>query len=263
MGTASFAAIVAVVFLAQDLSRAGADAMRAGRYAEAERIFRQLAKRQPGEAGWHGNLGLALYSQQKYRESAAALERSLKLRPAVGLYAVLGIDYLKLGDACKAIAPLEKGDRREALADAYLGCKRYAEAARVFEKLGNLREAARTYWQARDYEAAGRLFRLVATDFVTDPAFNFEYGDSLLRASGAAAALPYLEKAASLVEARAALGKAYVELGRFADAIPHLEAGVKADPDLWLPLSRSYKETGRAAEADRALLEYKKRSTQN
>jgi hypothetical protein len=76
---------------------------------------------------------------------------------------------------------------------------------------------------------------------------------------GAQAAIPWLERASSTVEGRAALGKAYAEAGRFLEAIPHLEEAVKADSDLLLPLSRAYKATGRAAEADRALSEYRKR----
>src|SRR5215203_1863928 len=116
-----------------DLSRKGAEAMRAGRFADAEQIFRNLTRRYPREAPWHGNLGLALHSQGKLREAAESIEYSLKLQPNAGLATVLGIDYLKLGEPCRAIAPLEKTDRVEALADAYTGCKRYVEAGRLYE----------------------------------------------------------------------------------------------------------------------------------
>ncbi|MEJ7608045.1 MAG: tetratricopeptide repeat protein [Bryobacteraceae bacterium] len=129
---------------AQQLSAEGAQAMRAGRFADAERIYRQLVKQSPEEAGWHGNLGLALHSQGKYRQAVEALEGSLKLRRAPGLAAVLGIDYLKLGDACRAIAPLEESNRLEALADAYSGCKRY--------------DKRRSYTRSRE-TATGRLRR--------------------------------------------------------------------------------------------------------
>jgi predicted Zn-dependent protease len=107
------------------------------------------------------------------------------------------------------------------------------------------------------------VFSAIAKSHNADPNFAYEYGDTLLRSEGAEAALPYLERATSLIEGRAALGKAYVELGRFSEAIPQLEAAVSADPDLLLPLSRAYKASGRTADADRALSEYKKRQNQN
>ncbi len=217
----------------------------------------------PQEAGWSGNLGLALHSQGKYQEAVSILERSLKLRPSAGLSTVLGIDYLKLGQPCKAIHPLEGTDQYAALADALSGCKRYGEAAPLYEKLGQTRNAGRAYWQARDYPSAIRIYSRIAAEYSSSPDFNYEYGDSLMREEGAEAALPYLEKATALIPGRATLGKAYAELGRYAEAIPHLEAGVATDSNLYLPLSNAYKRTGREADAARALKAYRDKVTQN
>lgn len=252
----------AMLAAAQLLSAEGAQAMRAGRFAEAERIYRQLVKQSPEEAGWQGNLGLALHSQGKYRQAVEALESSLKLRPAPGLAAVLGIDYLKLGDACRAITPLEESNRLEALADAYAGCKRYRQAAQLYEKLAKPRLAGHAYWQARDYADARRVFASIASQHGNEPDFRFEYGDTLLRSESAESAIPILEGAISLIQGRAALGKAYVEVKQFENAISHLEVAVSADPDLLLPLSRAYRATGRTAEAERALSEYRKRQAE-
>jgi protein O-GlcNAc transferase len=245
---------------AQDVSQKAAQAMRAGRFAEAETLYRQLVRSDPKEPGWHGNLGLALHSQNKFREAVESLERSIKLRPSPGLSAVLGIDYLKLNEPCKAIPPLvAAADRVDALADAYYGCRRFPEAARTYIRTGNTRSAARAWWQARDYAQALPLYEKLRPLHEHDPEFAYEFGDTLHRVEGAAAAIPWLEKSKELIQGRAALGKAYAEAKRFAEAIPLLEAAVKADPDLLLPLSRAYKATGRAAEADRALNEYRKR----
>jgi len=253
----AFAALIS----AQDLSSQAAQAMRAGRFSDAERIYRQLIQQNPKETGWHGNLGLSLHSQGRFREATEALERSLKLKPSPGLAVVLGIDYLKLNEPCNAIAPLERTDRLAALADAFYGCKRYPEAARLYTQLGSTRDAARAWWQARDYQQARPLYEKLAPKHQADPGFAWEFGDTLLRVEGAQTAIPWLERAVSLVEGRAALGKAYAEAGRFAEAIPHLEATIKVDPDLLLPLSRAYKATGRAAEADHALEAYRKRQS--
>jgi tetratricopeptide (TPR) repeat protein len=247
---------------AQDLSKQGAEAMRAGRFGDAEQIYRQLVRQFPSDPGWHANLGLAFHSQGKYKEAAEELERSLKLQPSAGIAAVLGIDYLKLGDPCRAIAPLTMTDRLDALADANAACKRFREAAKLYEKLSKPRLAGHAYWKARDYADARRVFASIAVQYQEEPEFNYEYGDTLLRSEGAEAAIPVLERATSLIEGRAALGKAYVEAGRFKEAVPHLEAAIEADPDLLLPLSRAYKATGRAADADRALNDYRKRQAQ-
>jgi tetratricopeptide (TPR) repeat protein len=256
-------ALVAAVLGAQDLAEHGASLMRTGRYAEAEAAYRQLLKAAPRHPGWEGNLGLALHSQGRFKEAADHLERSLKLSPSTGLATVLGLDYLKLGKPCQAVAPLRKTKETAMLADALSGCKRFAEAANLYEKLGDGRAAGRAYWQARDYPAALRVLRAVADKYGDEPQFNYEYGDSLLRGEGAKQAVPFLERAKELLPAQAALGKAYAELGRFKEAIPHLEAGAEADPDLLLPLSKAYKETGRAAEADRALKAYRSNIGQN
>jgi tetratricopeptide (TPR) repeat protein len=150
--------------------------------------------------------GLALHSQAKYRESVESIERSLKLSPPRGCSVVLGIDYLKLNEPCKAIAPLERTDRTEALADAYYGCKRFPEAARLYTKLNDIRSAARAWWQARDYPLAKPLYEKLAPQHQDDPDFAFEYGDTLLRVEGASVAIPWLERAVTIIEGRAALG---------------------------------------------------------
>lgn len=255
-----FAAVT--LSFAQDVAQLAARAaqdMRAGRYAEAERLYRALVQQEPKNPGWHGNLGLALHSQMKYREAAQALERSLKLKPSSGLAVVLGIDYLKSSEPCRAIAPLLRTARTDILADAYYDCKRFPEAARLYTETRDLRKAARAWWQARDYAKAKPLYQELAARHLDEADFAWEYGDTLVRVEGAQAAIPWLERASTIVEGRAALGKAYAETGRFGDAIPHLEASVQADPDLLLPLSRAYKATGRYAEAGRALSEYRKR----
>ena len=71
----------AALTIAQDASNQAAQAMRAGRFTEAERLYRQLMQRDPNNPGWHANLGLALHSQMKFREAVEAIERSLQLKP--------------------------------------------------------------------------------------------------------------------------------------------------------------------------------------
>src|SRR5215208_4536978 len=93
VGQTFFALFVAVAIItAQDISDISVQASRAireGRFEEAERIYRQLVKQYPNNAGWHGNLGLALHSQNRFRDAVEALEKSLQFRPSPGLSVVL------------------------------------------------------------------------------------------------------------------------------------------------------------------------------
>jgi tetratricopeptide (TPR) repeat protein len=259
--------LIALLLLAQDLSRQGAQAMREGRFAEAERIYRQLATEAPSEPQWRMNLGLALHSEDKYAEALREFGRYLKAVPQAGpIHLLVGIDHLKLAAPCRAISPLESARRWQAskqvlteLADAYSGCNRYSEAAKVLEAAKELRLAARAHWQAREYDAAKSLFDAVSAEYASDAMFHYEYGDTLYRVEGAESALPHLQLAMSILAARGSLGRALLDLGRAAEAIPHLEAAVQADPTLLLPLSRSYKATGRVEDAARAEAEYRKR----
>lgn len=253
--------------------------MREGRFAEAESIYRKLLESAPNNSRLHLNLGLALYSETKYDAAAGELDRYLKANPQPGpVYLLSGTTRLKLQKPCDAIAPLEKARQWQAsgevlleLADAYKGCKRYLDAGRTYEQAARAKNgdakleqaAAQAYWRAREYSKARPLFLRAELAFRKDAEFLYEFGDTLVRIEGAAAGLPYLERAVaaepSLIAARAALGKALLEAGRHHDAIAHLEAAVSIDPALWLALSKAYRAVGRDADSEHATSEYRKR----
>lgn len=329
-------AVLALLYL-QSLSQQGAQAMREQRFEDAERIYRQMLKENPRDSRLRMNLGLALHSSGKYRESIPELQAFLNANPDPGpIHLILGASHLKLRQPCEAIPPLEKARRWQAtpqvlveLGDAYFGCKRYADAARTFEALGSTPKAlqgaglsyarlgrqqdaqqafaklealppsaelyeliaevhtlesrneealkaltaalelapgdtriqrlrARALWRIGHYDEAERAYRTLVPRWSHDPEFNFELGDTLVRTQGPEAGLPYLQKAASLLSARGALGRALMQLGRAQESIVHLEAAAAQDPTLLLPLSRAYKAVGRAEDAARAEQQYKK-----
>lgn len=275
----TFLCAAALTLAAQDPSAQAARAMREGRFAEAEKLYRQIIAAGETDPRLYMNLGLALHSERKYREAIDAINRFLKANPQPGpAHLLVGVARLKLNQPCDAVAPLEKARQWQStnqvlieLADAYSGCKRYLSAAQTYEQAAKAqaanadlkRAAARSYWQAREYEKARPLFTALAAQRASDPEFAYEYGDTLARLDGAAAGLPYLERAVKaapdLTPARGALGRALVELGRAAQAIPHLEAAAPTDSTLLLPLSRAYKETGRAGDAARVQEEYRRK----
>src|SRR6185312_1005031 len=144
---------------------------------------------------------------------------------------------------CDAISALESARRWKStadvlveLGDAYSGCKRWGSAARTYHALAKMQPAetkyawaaARAYWQAREYTLAKPLYASLERSLESDARFQFEFGDTLARADGAASGLPHLEKALhaepSLIAAHGALGRALLELNRAVEAVPHLEA---------------------------------------
>jgi len=91
------------------------------------------------------------------------------------------------------------------------------------------------------------------------------FGDGLVERQQLDEAIPVLEAAVkadrSSLAARASLGRAYVQAGRYADALPHLEAAVADDEtgELHLQLARTYQALQREDEARKAMSEYQKR----
>lgn len=271
------------LLLAQDLaslSAEGAAAMRAKEYSAAAGVYRKLVTQDAANPMWRLNLGMALFYAADSAGAARALEEFLRARPQPGpAHLFLGVARLKLQQPCEAIAPLEAAlqwpqrpqSRWTELADAYQGCKRWEPAAKAYAEAAKLepqdtrlaRQAAHCWRLARRYELAKPLFAALAAEYENNAEFQFEYGDTLMRLEGAEAGLPWLQKAvamdAALLPAQAALGRAWLELNRPADAVPHLELAAPADPALLLPLSRAYRALGRAADAARSEAEYKAR----
>ncbi|HYZ83232.1 MAG TPA: tetratricopeptide repeat protein [Bryobacteraceae bacterium] len=260
------------------LSQDGAKAMREQRFADAEKVYRELVKREPANPLWHMNLGLALHSAGRYAEALPEFTTFLKAKPAPGpIHLVAALAQLKLNKPCEAVPLLEKARQWNAektlveLGDAYAGCGQREPAAQAYEAALSTpakskeiaRHAAHNYWLARSYGKARPLFASVASDYARDPDFLYEYGDTLVREQGPEAGIPPLlkayEYAPDRLPARAELGKALLAVDRAAEAIPHLEAAAPQDSTLLLPLSRAYKAVGRTADAAKAQEEYRKK----
>ena len=91
------------------------------------------------------------------------------------------------------------------------------------------------------------------------------YGDALLQSQQIERAIPILERAVTAkdapVAAHASLGRAYVQAGRYQEALPHLAVAARedVDGDAHLQLARAYQALGRPADAQKAMAEYQKR----
>jgi tetratricopeptide (TPR) repeat protein len=94
------------------------------------------------------------------------------------------------------------------------------------------------------------------------PELNFVMGDSLLRLEEPEKAVPYLEAALAadpkLRAADASLGLALSRLGKYAEAVRHLEKSLELDEDgsLHYQLARAYQAAGSSEKAAAAMAQY-------
>ena len=159
-------------------------------------------------------------------------------------------------------------ERREVRATLARGQRRYLDAIAELKAAlalapgdpGLLDDLGTSFYLARDYEqAVSTLTPLVAAS-PDEARLLTVYGDSLLQLQRVDEAVKYLRRAVELNPsddiARTALGRAYVQRGEFAAAIPLIEAGLSADQDgsLHVQLARAYAGAGQQ-EKSAALLE--------
>ena len=97
-----------------------------------------------------------------------------------------------------------------------------------------------------------------------DPSLSLLYGEALLQSQQIDRAIPVLERAATATDATVAthalLGRAYVQAGRYEQALPHLMVAAKEDEDgdTHLQLARALQALGRPADAQKAMADYQR-----
>jgi predicted Zn-dependent protease len=118
-------------------------ALAEGRYDEAERLYRDLARQTPGVAEVHAKLGVTYYQEGKYSEAIPELRRALALKPGLpNLDALLAMSQSELGQHAEALPGLKRAFARGGdpplvravglhLQRAYMGLGRDADAVGV------------------------------------------------------------------------------------------------------------------------------------
>jgi len=138
-------------------SQAAAEAMQKGNFDDAARMYQELVRAVPGDAGLLMNLGMALAMGGHEAEAVAPLERAIKLKPAlVPAHLFLGSSYLALGEAGKAVAPLRRAvaaepaniEYRRLLARAYVETERPLDAATELRTITELAPKLPAAWYA-------------------------------------------------------------------------------------------------------------------
>ena len=233
---------------------AAREALRAGRFEEAARLYGALVKQYPEETMLRYNVGLALYSAKKYAAALAELKLVLKVQPNLPqANLVAGAAMLKLKQACPALPYLLKAESmREApeyleqRAEAEAACGNAVGAGEWFEKvtakqpgnarawygLGLARVAAGN--EAGAKEAFERLSALPASPELRR--LERDVARGLWTAGRYAEALEALARVKTLVGPEAALeyelGDCEEKLHGPEAALPHYREAVKLDAKL-------------------------------
>ncbi len=123
------------------LFQQGNAAQEAGKYSEAEAIWRRILEIEPKNAVAYYNLGNALYHQKKLDEAIAAYEKAIQLNPKnADIYYNLGIALRNQGKLNEAIAKYQKAIQLDPKdANAYNGL------GNVLRNQGKLNEAITAY----------------------------------------------------------------------------------------------------------------------
>ncbi len=122
---------------------------------------------------------------------------------------------------------------------------------------------AHSVWSSGDYEAAQPMLEELLEITPESAQLHFMLGHGLLSRQLNEDAIAPLEDAVRLdpemLEARGSLARAYLRISQPEQAIPHLEAALPTDADgsLHYQLARAYQTAGRAADARKAMADYK------
>lgn len=247
---------------------AGQEALRQGDLPKAVEEFKKVLTLDPNLVEARVNLGLAYYALGEYSLSTSNLLTALHQRPALaGPTIILGIDYLKLGEAEKAIPVLQRGLRmepsnlegRRALARCYLASSDFRQTAEEYRELANLDPDKAEAWfkLGHDYlNLAARLAFRGSHLYLDSPWGHRFLGDNLFqRNRWRDAAEEYLE-ALPLEPGEpglhVSLGEAYLQAGKAdkAEAEFHLELQRDAQNELaWLGLAEIRLMQGQATAA--------------
>jgi predicted Zn-dependent protease len=242
----------------------GKEAMAAGRFDEAARLYGAIVQALPDEPGMRLNLGMALSMAGRLQEAVPHLQTALKLKPdLLPASLFLGTAYMELGQPARAVEPLQKfvaaqPDHREArqmLADALLTLKRWEPAARHYRTLTEQAPDDPKAWYGleRSYEGLSqRSFETLEKTAPASPYLSLLVADAMVAGERDKSAFPLyreaIAKGTRAAEAHEALARIYERAGH-ADwaAVERDKAKAVPPPDCQTPTLECEFQAGRYA----------------
>lgn len=215
----------------QSRAAEAAQAMSAGRFDAAARIYRELLQVAPDEPGLLMNLGIALAMDGREADAIEPLQRAVKGDPSLmPAHLFLGSSYLALGQPAQAIPPLERAtaarprdiEHRRMLAQAYAAAGRATDAVTHLRRVTEIAPTSPEGWYT-----LGHAYNAAAQEAMST--FQTEPDDSPWR---------------KLLVADALLAD-----GRLTDAFVNYRAALEGLP--WMvtihdSIARIYEQTGHA-----------------
>lgn len=194
----------------------------ASRFAEAEKLYRQILEVKPEEANALYGLGYVALMAHAYDDAIRLLGAAVRKAPRVGHW------HFSLGDALRCAGKLP-----EALRAYEKAAKLLPGNAAVHNNLGT------AYQETGDHERAARVFRHTVDLAPQDAQYLTNLGSALQKLERNAEALTFFDKALAAdpgwEPAWINKGSALLAEGRFEEAVPALEQAVALMPDLQEP----------------------------
>ena len=164
----------------------------------------------------------------------------------------LGVEFYEM----MAETDMSQGEFRQCVKD-------WQEALKLAPNNSKIKKSlAIAYRQTGEQEDARRLLEGLVKSQPARGDLNYLLGDTLLGLHEPSQAIPILEKSLrldpGLLVAESSLAKAYLETGRFKEAITHFKAALPADQDgsLYYDLARAYQQEGQPELAGEMIKRY-------
>ena len=267
-------------FSAEWYSLLARSALQQGDYNRAFQLYREALSRSPNLCAVHQGLA-EIYRKTEHPDWALVEDaREVEIRKAdpssqLTDHYVRALDYQHRSyDALDRLNQLPQSPELHAiLGQAYRMQQRDRESADEFGRAlefdrGNLlleKEMATSLWLSRDFNEAVPILQKLTAMSPDSPELNHLLGDCLLQQHLPEKAIPYLETAltekSDFLPAQASLGRSYLHVGRYTQAIIHLKKALPLGDDALLyQLAEAYKKLGNQNEAEKYLYEFKSRS---
>ena len=226
--------------------RAAQQDQQAGQLDAAAHEYQAVLKLDPRLPEAYANLGLVYYAQANFEESATALGKANELRPHMrGVSLWLGIDYVKLNQAARAIPLLREAvtlDPKDKQAQSWLGTALW-NAGHTTAAIDQLIKANALFPSDPDLLfVLGEAYRKAADQDIESilaassgmPMLNQIYGDIYREQHSWPKAIAHyqlaLKKDAGWKGAHLGIGEIYLAQGKLSEAQAEFQSELSIDP---------------------------------